>query len=236
MNSISTYIFVHDQQIILNNDITGKFKDLPDMKYVFLGMGNIDKIDNRKDVIVIRNLQYNIEQYPKFCSFTGWYGLWKNNLITTDYVNLFEYDINVSENFNQTLGYSVLEQYDFIGYKPLPMNFAFINESKYLCSILTSIQRHYNVDVNKIVNSIIKCNKNARWSSTSNATFKREIFNKYMSWFEKLIDDLKNDKMCGHAHERSISIFNIIFNTKIILTNDVIKHLMLNSHKTGLGK
>jgi hypothetical protein len=91
----STFIFVHDQQIVLDYIAAGKFHDLPDVKYCFLGMRPTDRIEDLPNVIIARNLPDNIEHYPNLVAWTGWYALMRNGLIKTDIVNLFEYDVNV---------------------------------------------------------------------------------------------------------------------------------------------
>jgi hypothetical protein len=62
--------------------------------------------------------------------------------------------------------------------------------------------------------------------------FKQEIFEEYMKWFEPLIDEIKDDKYCGHAQERAVSFFNTVKNKRISLTNGLLKHFQLNSHGT----
>jgi hypothetical protein len=91
----STFIFVHDQQIVLDYIAAGKFSDLPDLKYVFLGMRPTEQIEHLPNVIIARDLPDNIEHYPNLVAWTGWYALVRNDLIKTDLVNLFEYDVNV---------------------------------------------------------------------------------------------------------------------------------------------
>lgn len=235
MTRIATYIFVHDQKIILDNDINEKFSCLPNMKYVFVGMKDTEKIFGRDDVIIARDLAHNIELYPKFCSFTGWYALWKNNLIKSEYVHLFEYDIELGNNFNTQIDNILDEKYDFIGYVPLSI-FTDFFKYDYLANIHTAIQKHYNINIQEILYKTFSKSESKQWSSTSNCTFSLETFNQYMIWFEKLIDDLKNHKMCGHAHERSITFFYVLFNKKIRLINGLIKHAMANSHGTGVVK
>jgi hypothetical protein len=97
----STFIFVHDQQIVLDYLAAGKFSDLPDVKYCFLGMRPTDRIEHLPNVIIARNLPDNIEHFPKLVAWTGWYALVRNDLITTHYVNLFEYDVNVVGEWEQ---------------------------------------------------------------------------------------------------------------------------------------
>lgn len=93
-----TFIFVHDQYIVLDYLAAGKFNDLPDVKYVFLGQRPSDQIGHLVDmgkVIIARDLPDNIEHYPNLVAWTGWYAIARNGLITADIVNLFEYDVNL---------------------------------------------------------------------------------------------------------------------------------------------
>ena len=53
-----------------------------------------------------------------------------------------------------------------------------------------------------------------------------------MHWFEPIADRIKETKTCGHAHERSITFFSGIKNKKMLITNGILKHLQLDSHKT----
>jgi len=90
-----TFIFVHDQQIVLDYIAANKFHDLPDVKYCFLGHRPVDQIEHLDNVIIARNLPHNIEHLPNLVAWTGWYAVLRNGLITADYVNLFEYDVNI---------------------------------------------------------------------------------------------------------------------------------------------
>ena len=94
----STFIFVHDQYIVLDYLAAGKFNELPDVKYVFLGQRPTDQIEHLVDmgkVIIARNLPDNIEHFPNLVAWTGWYAVVKNGFVTADVVNLFEYDVNI---------------------------------------------------------------------------------------------------------------------------------------------
>jgi hypothetical protein len=93
-----TFIFVHDQYIVLDYLAAGKFNELPEVKYVFLGQRPSDQIGHLVDmgkVIIARDLPDNIEHLPNLVAWTGWYAIARNGLITAEVVNLFEYDINL---------------------------------------------------------------------------------------------------------------------------------------------
>lgn len=232
-NLAKTYIFCHDQDLIIEFEKSGKFSNLYDYIYVFLGKRDVDKIVNLENVIVARNLEHNLEQYPLFTSFTGWYALWKNNLIDTEYVNMFEYDVILSQTIDQTHSKFYNQKVEMIGYNPFPMaNYHFIQNPDWVEYIIPAIKEVHKQDLVTYFNRLISQNPQAVWSSTSNTTFRRDIFEQYMKWFEPLIPYLKDTKTCGHAHERSITFFAHLQKKKQILTRGLLTHLQLDSHKT----
>lgn len=231
---IQTFIFLHDQRILTEFLKVGKFNSLPNVKYVFVGDKPVDQIENLENVIVCRNLPINIEQYPKFTSFTGWYALWKNNLIDADYLNLFEYDINISNTLGETIqSVSENSKPDFIGYIPLWVTvFDYVDNLDWVSEIIPSIKKHYGVDIYEVINEVKSKKYDDVWSCTSNSTFSRQTFEEYMIWFEKLIEDLKDTRNCGHAHERSLSFFYFMYNKNVTFIQNQMKHFQSNSHGT----
>lgn len=228
-----TFIFIHDQDLILDFESKRKFSGLYNYRYVFLGQRPTDKICKMSNVLIARNYDDNLEAYPLFTSYTGWYFLWKNNFIKTKYINLLEYDVILDKNFDQSHTKFYNEKAEIIGYVPFPMNhYHFIMNPDWNENILPIIQNKNKVDLKKYFSKIIKQNPNAVWSSTSNTTFRSDIFDQYMKWFQPIGDQIKETKTCGHAHERSITFFTHLMNKKMLITNNLLKHLQLDSHKT----
>ena len=62
--NIKSYIFIHDQDILLHCESVNNFNNLGNYIYVFLGNGNIDKLNNIKNIIIARDLPNNLENYP----------------------------------------------------------------------------------------------------------------------------------------------------------------------------
>jgi hypothetical protein len=228
-----TFIFIHDQDLILDFESKKKFSNLYKYTYVFLGQRPTDKLSDIPNILIAKNYEDNMESYPLFTSYTGWYFLWKNNFIKTNYINLLEYDVILDKNFDQTHTKFYNEKIEMIGYVPFPMNhFQFVMNPEWNEHILPIIQNKNKVDLKKYFTKIIEKNPNAVWSSTSNTTFRSDIFDQYMKWFEPIGDQIKETKTCGHAHERSITFFTHLMNKKMLITNNVLKHLQLDSHKT----
>lgn len=232
-NRSETFIFCHDQNLILDFEKNQKFKNLNNYTYVFLGYNDIEKIIDLPNLIVARNLKFNIENYPLFTSFTGWYALWKNNLINSDFVNMFEYDVILDNKFEQHHSRFYEKNVEMIGYVPFPMsNMHFINYDRWVEYIIPAIKQIYKFDIKRHFNIILSTNPQSLWSSTSNTTFRKDIFEEYMKWMEPIIPFIKDTETSGHAHERSITFFVHQKKKKQILTKDLLRHLQLDSHKT----
>lgn len=231
-----TFIFVHDQNIVLDFKKHNKFLILENVKYVFLGDKVCDLIKDFDDVIICRELPNNIEEYPKLTSFSGWYAIWKNNLYDSDYINLFEYDINLMDNFYENYNKSLLNKSNVIGYIPFnPQDYNFIGHSIWSSELINSINKNYNIDTHKVIK---KLPKNYICSMTSNHTMNKKTFDEYMKWINPMVDDIKISKYSGHQMERSISLFYILNNiNNIDVIPNILHHFQFDSHETqGISK
>lgn len=228
ITNIETFIFIHNQDIILDFIKNEKFKNIENLKYVFLGKGDVDKVRNLDNIIICRELEHNIEEYPNLTSFSGWYALWKNNLCSGEYLNLFEYDIKLSDNFIEKIE-SLDNKTNVIGYIPFNVHHVnFIKIDMWILPLIKAIKRIYNNDVYDFINSL---SKDKLCSMTSNHTLKKEIFDDYMKWIEPMIDDIKNDGLSGHMCERSISLFYLLNNIEnVVIIDGILSHYQFNSH------
>jgi hypothetical protein len=232
---METFIFVHDENIILDYINANKFSNIKNLKYVFVGNNDVDKIKNLNNVIICRNLPHNLENYPKLTSFTGWYALWKNNLIKSNSINLFEYDVNLNDdiedhiNFNFSLGYNV------IGYVPILISEPdFIGQDHWISHLRSSLEKTYNVNLNNQMHSLPL---DKVITVTSNHSFNTKTFNEYMEWIEPMIDDIKSSNFSGHEVERSISIFYLLKNINYVFLPNLLHHFQFDSHETqGIGR
>jgi len=230
---VKTFIFIHDQDLLLEFERIKKFIGFSNYKYVFVGNKPVDKLVDVPNVIISRNYEGNLENYPQLTSFTGWYTLWKHNLIDSEYVNLFEYDINYVPDFETHTYKFYYEKSDMIGYIPFPANHVmFVRHKPFIDGLYNAIRTIYRIDLKSSVEEAINRGTFTHWSSTSNTTFRKDVFDKYMNWFVPLVSLIKDDKNAGHYHERSITLFSILNKKRMSLTNGFIKHFQMDSHKT----
>lgn len=232
-NVCETFIFCHDQDIIIDYEKSGKFSNLKKYRYVFLGSRPTDKIENRSNVVIARNLPYNLEEYPNINAYTGWYAIWKNNLITTPYINLFEYDVILNKNLEQVMDKFMYEGQKMIGYIPFPCsNYHFIDNKDWVGDLFGAIKQVYKVDLEKTIRMYMRQNPKMSWSTTSNCTMEVSFFNDYMKWFEPIAQLIKGSKTAGHGHERSTTFYCLMYKHTPIITQGFIKHYQMNSHGT----
>ena len=225
---MQTFIFAHDQNIIIDYERCGKFDCLDDVRYVFLGHGNVDRIAGNEKVTIARDFKDNIERYPKLVSFTGWYLIWRNSLVHADYVNLFEYDININvEKLARSIGTPGLE---VIGYVPCQIDNPIVfGDETYSKPLVESIEAVYGIEFASVLQGL---EPDKKCSMTSNHTFSRVAFHRYMEWVGPIYERIKEEPMCGHLIERSIPAFYILNKVDFAVYEDVLEHFFMNSHQT----
>ena len=230
---VETFIFVHDQQIVIDFENNNKLKNLSSYKYVFLGNRDIDKIVDYPNVIFARFYEDNIERYnKKLLAFTGWYLIWKNQLTDADFVNLLEYDVILSDDFEKVQN-EMLSQSDisFMGYQLINVKeHWYVGEKSCSEALIKSIEKNYNVKYYDMVDSMPA---NLAVTITSNHSFDTKHFDNYMKWMEPMIEDIKDEDMAGHMPERSVSMYYLIHRIPGISCNtNILKHYRLDSHET----
>jgi hypothetical protein len=232
---METFIFVHDENIIIDYINAEKFTSLTNVKYVFVGNKESEKIKNLENVIICNELEHNLEDYPKMTSFTGWYALWKNNLIKSDRINLFEYDVNLVDSIKSNIEFNFDLGYKIIGYIPLSVfDHNFISQKEWISHLQSSIQKYYNINLVDFVNTLPQ---DKIITVTSNHSFTINFFNEYMEWIEPMIDDIKSSNFSGHEVERSISIFYLLKNINYVFLPNLLHHFQFDSHETqGIGR
>jgi hypothetical protein len=126
------------------------------------------------------------------------------------------------------------KEFDFIGYFPMSItDVVYIKMTQYSKELIESIKNKLGYDMVDFINNLHKKNPNTMWSSSSNSTWKTEQLKKFIDWFTKFIDDIKESIYCGHIHERSISFYYFKENLNVYLVNNLMTHVQLNSHGTS---
>jgi len=230
---IQTFVFVHDEKIILDFAKTGKFKEIENLKYIFVSANPCDEVKNIPNVIIARDYADNIEKWNStLIAYTGWYLVWKNNLIDTDteFINMLEYDIILDKNFTEIQNRVITKDTEVLSYIPITVNnYWFIQHDEICLPFLNSIQKHHGIDFRKYIQTI---DPNTVVGVTSNQSMTPKVFNEFMSWMEPVIEDIKEEKMAGHMPERTFPLYYTYNNLNGILLEDVLSHFQMDTHNT----
>lgn len=203
-----SFIFAHNRQLIIEDN--GKLAVLPNAKYVFLGDEDTGGLE---DLILARELPYNLEHYNNACAYSGWIALVKNGFIDNeDFVFLFEYDTVVPP--------SILNVTDeIVGYFALPSNHTmFLDWEPELAQALnqvTPIADYFHIGYAPM---------------TSNIGMKGKWLKIIAMELEEAIYKLGNHPYLGHVLERLVVFTIWKYNIPYRLYLNAVTHSMNCSH------
>lgn len=232
MFDFTVYITIHDQDLLLTLLKNNVFKQLEkvDYRFIFVGPRPVDKIESLDNVIVARNLPINIEECTKFCDFTAWYAIVKNNLVNKGHAVLIQYDSLLDPNFVSIISTAISKNPNAVfGFIPFGMNYKDLTNSKYSKCIVESLSHIYNIDCSKLIRTSI-CEGDIFWPACTSVIFPKEILLGYISWLEPLLSDLRADPYAAHSLERAIKYFCLFSKTTVLYIPNALKHLYLISH------
>ena len=217
---IDYFIVCHDQDIIIDYLRKNKFYALPNYKFMFVGNKPTNLIDNIENVIVCNRLEFNIEEYPKLCSFTAWYAVSKNGLSKKKHCCLLEYDVELLQDFHEK-NLKAIANADvcsyFIELIDDPM---FYNSTPWLNIFF----KKYNINTSKIYEEKF-------WYCTTNFVLRNDILEKFNNWFYEISSMFKDCDLGAYMHERMINVYCILNEIKIEYVKNKLKHFQMCSHK-----
>ena len=210
-----TFVFLHDQRILEDYVRARKFSALPNLKYVFLGTRPTDRVENRTDVIIARNQPRNIEDKPGLVAWTGWYVIAKNGYVTADFVNLFEYDIDIHGPWVQS--------YSSCGYIPhVGRDDAWWNFNHTQAFVEAAIgQSRAQVYADSADDGPV--------SMTSNYTLSSSLLHAFVDEMDSIT--YSGEAMSGHIIERHCSFYM----RDLLINHGRVAHYNLDSHDTQVG-
>lgn len=226
----TTFITIHDQELVLTLEKNKVFRNLPRYVYMFVGPRPVDKIKHLKNLLVAREYPQNIEKYKSLCDFTGWYCLVKNNLITTPFVSLIQFDSLVLPSFDKKTT-DMLHKHPnaLMGYQPHLLSADYFLSDQFCKTMKECVKKYYDVDVQTLVKQAQE-KADTQWPGATSIFCSKELLAQYIAWCEPMIDELGNDPMGGHSIERGIKFFSILKGIENYYLPDVLQHIFACSH------
>lgn len=221
--SVETFIFCHNQEIILNLLRAEKYKDIGDFKFIFMGPGAVEKLDKDK-VIIAREMTHNIEQYRNCLQYCGWYAIYKNNLCNAEKIRLIDYDVDILkwDTTKQTQVKSFLN-YDFSFY---------YDEGYGECAkrFRENIFKKTGYSAKEIAANFKNKTNITNWFSAADVLTDTSVFVSFMEWVEYFFFLDKEDPCFSFHFERYFCIFCMINDIPYQCVNNETTHLQLQSH------
>lgn len=126
-------------------------------------------------LIVARDLQHNIESEKRLLSFTAWYAIIKNDLfIDYQYICVLEYDVVLSESFQQSLQETVdTTRAEMVSFCKADL-FWFFRDMN--LKVMNDFLQMKNVDIHLV-------SKIEDWGSSTNQCIRRDILRDFVDWF-----------------------------------------------------
>lgn len=225
---IDTFVIIHDQDLVIACEEEGRFSDLPDYKYIFVGSRDASRLELLDNVIVARDLQHNIEDYPNLVSFTGWFAVARNRLASAPWVALLEYDVRLTPDFVTETLTRLRTKPCLVGYVPFPLSHPmYLHATPWL---IPGLQSAHSIDVARIIGDHLDAGGRDEWTATTNASMSTLALASFVDWFEPVSWIIRHDPIGAHVHERTLPIFCILNGLENSVLPDVLKHLQQRSH------
>jgi hypothetical protein len=217
---IDYFIVCHDQDIIIDSLQKNKFSALPNYKFMFVGNKPTNLIEDIENVIICNRLEFNIENYPKLCSFTAWYAVSKNGLSKQKHCCLLEYDVELSQDFHEK-NLKAISNADVCSYFVELIDDPMFSKSTPWLGVFF---KKYGINTPKIYEEKF-------WYCTTNFILRNDILEKFNDWFYEISSMFKDCDLGAYMHERMINVYCILNEIKIEYIKNKLKHFQMCSHK-----
>lgn len=231
-DDIETFVIVHSAELILRCESEGRFTRLPSYTYLFVGNGDVSRLDHLDNLVVARDLADNIEQYSNLLSFTGWYAVARNGLATTRWVTLLEYDVHLQEDFVAKTLSALKAGASLVGYVPFPLSHPlYLHATPWLIPALRSAR---DIDAPRLIADHLRGGGADEWTATTNASFTSDDFVAFVDWFIPVSRLIRHDPIGAHVHERTLTMFCMLRGLRHCVIRNVLGHEQAGSHKISI--
>lgn len=194
----------------------------PFVYIVFVGEGDIDdEILNNDKVFIARNYLDNIEEYKYLLTFTAWYLIIKNKLLTEfSHLCLLESDMVLNDDFKETMDNSLLSNPDLqvISFSNINWGFMFDITRTGINSFLDL--KDISLDDTDVQND---------WWPTTNHILSINIISDFIDWYYPDCLKIKDTRKAWYF-ERLLSVYFKTEGIKPITVTKKNNHKMENSH------
>lgn len=226
--SLDVFVVVHSEELIESCENEGRFADLPDYTYLFVGDGDVSLAEERANVIVARSLPDNIEASSSLLSFTAWYAIARNRLANAPNVAVLEYDVWLSRDFHDRTLDCLADGNRIVGFVPFPLSHPkYLHATHWLADALREV---HGLDVAEMVGNHLGRGGVDEWTATSNAAMSTQTLERFVEWYRPVSRTFEHDPIGAHVHERTLPIFCMTNGLENLVLRDALRHEQRKSH------
>ncbi len=232
---LETFVVVHEQERLLAAEAEGRYRHLPEPRFLFVGDRPAERLTGREDVVVARDLPYNLEHRPNLLAFTAWFAVARNGLGRAPNVAMLEYDIDVGPDFVATTHRALEESSGaLVGYEPMP--FSDPRYSGVDVPVASSLRRAYGIELDAFVTDRLQATGQDLWTATSNLSLSRRTLEAFVDWYLPIAETFGDDPLGAHVHERCIPVFGHVTERETVYVPDVLSHRQERSHGIEIAR
>lgn len=223
VGNIEIYIVCHDRKSYDWFIDHNKHIDISKFKFILVGEYEEVGTPFTDENIVASFYPDNIEQHKSLLTFTAWYLLSKNNIVKSDFVGIFEYDVIFKKD--------IFELSDFIDKKHIiGFNSRLIENDKFYLSLIPD----FCVLLKQDEFEIAKTGK--VWNATTNVIISKWFLDLFVNWYLAFIPHILCHPKVSHYHERAYNILMKYMNMRYFFMDSYLEHKQLMSHGISLQK
>ena len=223
--TLQTFVTVHDADIVRRCEEEERFGSLGERHYLFVGQR---PVANDVPSVIPRRLVDNLEHYPHFYDFTGWWALARHRLIVREHVMFLQYDMQVASPTLEADVDALLAEGD----GPVAFTAGHYDAGNFLLHIgvFEDAYRHGMAAVGADMDTWPKFNE---WPTTQGIAWRTDEFYDYMMWFRPLFDVWRDNVWAGHLAERTVKAWCAERGVEPRYLGGVIVHEAQDCHGTG---
>lgn len=195
--SVQTFVTTHDQDLVLKAEAEGRFADLNNVTYLFVGPRPVDRIPDDVDLIVSRVHTGNIEQFPQLYDFTGWWTVARHRLIRADKIMCIQYDMRPAGPTTEADVSDALDLNEMVAFTP-----GHRSASNWML-LIQGFEEAFS-DGLADNDAVMPSDDFEEWPSTQGTAWRTESFYAFMNWVRPMLDCWANSVWAGHLAERSV--------------------------------
>lgn len=193
--TIEALVTIHDQALIDQCEAEGRFRLVAPYRYLFVGPRPVAWCER---MIVARDHTPNVERYPQFYDFTGWWTVAHHHLIRTDNVLCLQYD-----HIPQAPLMPIVE--GFLHDHPVAVFVAGHRHAQNFMLLIGGFEDAYRQGLEHVgappMESWPDFNE---WPSTQGIAWRTESLIDFMAWVTPLFDFWHDNIWAGHLMERMV--------------------------------